>query len=83
GKLVGGVRGGVAGAITTPGAIVGADMSLFLGPMLAGPLPGCCIIYFDRWVDGTIKSRFDILVHNFSAGTIGLILAILLFLGIR
>ena len=41
GKLVGGERGGVVGAITTMGVIVGADMPMFLGSMIAGPLGGC------------------------------------------
>lgn len=35
GKLVGGERGGVVGAITTMGVIVGADMPMFLGSMIA------------------------------------------------
>mgnify|MGYP001226772481 CR=1 FL=1 len=82
GKLVGGERGGVVGAITTMGVIVGADIPLFLGAMIAGPLGGWCIKHFDRWVDGKIKSGFEMLVNNFSAGIIGMILAILAFLGI-
>ncbi|EPS9677980.1 PTS mannitol transporter subunit IICBA [Escherichia coli] len=82
GKLVGGKRGGVVGAITTMGVIVGADMPMFLGSMIAGPLGGWCIKHFDRWVDGKIKSGFEMLVNNFSAGIIGMILAILAFLGI-
>ena len=77
GKLVGGERGGVVGAITTMGVIVGADMPMFLGSMIAGPLGGWCIKHFDRWVDGKIKSGFEMLVNNFSAGIIGMILAIL------
>jgi hypothetical protein len=40
GRLVGGDRGGVVGAITTMGVIVGADMPMFLGAMIAGPLGG-------------------------------------------
>ena len=82
GKLVGGERGGVVGAITTMGVIVGADMPMFLGSMIAGPLGGWAIKKFDVWVDGKIKSGFDMLVNNFSAGIIGMILAILAFLGI-
>ncbi|MBN0119745.1 hypothetical protein JTL56_32905, partial [Pseudomonas aeruginosa] len=50
GKLVGGERGGVVGAITTMGVIVGADMPMFLGSMIAGPLGGYCIKKFDNWV---------------------------------
>ena len=82
GKLVGGERGGVVGAITTMGVIVGADMPMFLGSMIAGPLGGWCIKHFDRWVDGKIKSGFEMLVNNFSAGIIGMILAILAFLAL-
>ena len=82
GKLIGGERGGVVGAITTMGVIVGADMPMFLGSMIAGPLGGWAIKRFDVWVDGKIKSGFEMLVNNFSAGIIGMILAILAFLGI-
>jgi PTS system mannitol-specific IIC component len=82
GKLVGGERGGVVGAITTMGVIVGADMPMFLGAMIVGPLGGWAIKHFDRWVDGKIKSGFEMLVNNFSAGIIGMLLAILAFLAI-
>ncbi len=82
GRLIGGDRGGVVGAITTMGVIVGADMPMFLGAMIAGPLGGWAIKHFDAWVDGKIKSGFEMLVNNFSAGIIGMILAILAFLGI-
>ncbi|MCT4703291.1 PTS mannitol transporter subunit IICBA [Enterobacteriaceae bacterium H20N1] len=82
GRLIGGDRGGVVGAITTMGVIVGADMPMFLGAMIAGPLGGWAIKHFDAWVDGKIKSGFEMLVNNFSAGIIGMILAILAFMGI-
>ncbi|WP_058910563.1 PTS mannitol transporter subunit IICBA [Entomohabitans teleogrylli] len=82
GRLVGGERGGVVGAITTMGVIVGSDMPMFLGSMIVGPLGGYCIKKFDAAVDGKIKSGFEMLVNNFSAGIIGMILAILAFLGI-
>lgn len=80
GRLAGGERGGVVGAITTMGVIAGADMPMFLGAMLAGPLGGWAIKRFDRAVDGKIKSGFEMLVNNFSAGIIGMLLAILSFL---
>ena len=82
GRLVGGDRGSVVGAITTMGVIVGADMPMFLGSMIAGPLGGWAIKTFDRAVDGKIKSGFEMLVNNFSAGIIGMLLAILAFLAI-
>lgn len=82
GKLVGGERGGVVGAITTMGVIAGADMPMFLGSMIVGPLGGWAIKCFDRWVNGKIKSGFEMLVNNFSAGIIGMLLAILAFMAI-
>ncbi|MFP1759963.1 PTS mannitol transporter subunit IICBA [Lonsdalea quercina] len=82
GRLVGGERGGVVGAITTMGVIVGADMPMFMGAMMAGPLGGWAIKRFDRCVDGKIKSGFEMLVNNFSAGIIGMLLAGLAFMAI-
>ncbi|GAA0471070.1 PTS mannitol transporter subunit IICBA [Tatumella punctata] len=82
GRLVGGERGGVVGAITTMGVIAGADMPMFLGAMIAGPLGGRIIKIFDRYTDDKIKSGFEMLVNNFSAGIIGMLLAILAFLAI-
>ena len=82
GRLVAGDRGGVVGAITTMGVIVGVDMPMFLGAMIVGPLGGWTIRRFDRIVDGKIKSGFEMLVNNFSAGIIGMLLAILAFLAI-
>ncbi|KEA53042.1 PTS system mannitol-specific transporter subunit IICBA [Mangrovibacter sp. MFB070] len=82
GRLVGNERGGVVGAITTMGVIVGADIPMFLGAMIAGPLGGYCIKKFDGFVDGKIRSGFEMLVNNFSAGIIGMLLAMLAFLGI-
>ncbi|MFZ7240281.1 PTS mannitol transporter subunit IICBA [Avibacterium avium] len=80
GKLVGGDRGAVVGAITTAGVIIGTDIPMFLGAMIAGPTGGWAIKRFDRWAEGKIKSGFEMLVNNFSSGIIGMVLAILFFL---
>ncbi len=77
GKLIGGDRGAVVGAITTMGVIVGSDIPMFLGAMIVGPLGGFAIKKFDKWVDGKIKSGFEMLVNNFSAGIIGMLCALL------
>ncbi|HGN1705630.1 TPA: PTS mannitol transporter subunit IICBA [Providencia rettgeri] len=82
GRLVGGERGGIVGAITTMGVIVGADMPMFMGAMIAGPLGGFVIKRFDRWTEGKIKTGFEMLVNNFSSGIIGMLLAILAYLAI-
>lgn len=82
GRLIGGERGGVVGAITTMGVIIGADIPMFMGAMMAGPLGGWAIKHVDRWLDGRVKSGFEMLVNNFSAGILGMLLAILAFLAI-
>ncbi|HII3684610.1 TPA: PTS mannitol transporter subunit IICBA [Pasteurella multocida] len=79
GKLIAGERGAVVGAIATAGIIVGTDIPMFLGAMIAGPTGGWAIKRFDKWADGKIKSGFEMLVNNFSSGIIGMILAILFF----
>lgn len=79
GKLVAGDRGAVVGAITTAGVIVGTDIPMFLGAMIAGPTGGWAIKRFDKWIDGKVKSGFEMLVNNFSSGIIGMLLAILFF----
>ncbi|MCP1187744.1 PTS mannitol transporter subunit IICBA [Priestia flexa] len=82
GKLVHDQRGAVVGAIATMGVIVGADIPMFLGAMIVGPLGGYVIKKFDQLIDGKIKTGFEMLVNNFSAGILGGVLAILAFLGI-
>ncbi|WP_409420774.1 PTS mannitol transporter subunit IICBA [Pseudaeromonas sp. ZJS20] len=79
GKLVGGERGGIVGAVTTMGVIVGTDIPMFMGAMIAGPLGGLAIKRFDRAIDGKVKSGFEMLVNNFSAGILGMLLAIVAF----
>ncbi|OEF92385.1 PTS mannitol transporter subunit IICBA [Vibrio anguillarum] len=79
GKLVGGERGAVVGAITTMGVIVGTDIPMFMGAMMVGPMGGWAIKTFDQRVEGKVKSGFEMLVNNFSAGIIGMLGAILAF----
>ena len=84
GSLIGknGVRGGVVGAIATMGVIVGTEIPMFLGAMIAGPLGGFCIRKFDDFFEQKIPAGFEMLVNTFSAGIIGGILAIAGFAGI-
>ena len=79
GKLIGGDRGGVVGAITTIGVIVGTDIPMFMGAMMVGPMGGYAIKKFDKAVEGKVKSGFEMLVNNFSAGIIGMICCIIAF----
>ncbi|MBN8211013.1 PTS mannitol transporter subunit IICBA [Bacillus sp. NTK071] len=82
GKIIHGGRGGVVGATATMGVIVGADIPMFLGAMVMGPLGGYAIKKFDQAIHGKIKSGFEMLVNNFSAGIIGGLLTILASIGI-
>jgi mannitol PTS system EIICBA or EIICB component len=82
GHLVHGQRGAVVGAIATAGVAVGADIPMFLGAMVMGPLGGYVIKQFDRVVEERIPTGFEMLVRNFSAGIIGGGLAVLAFLAI-
>ncbi len=70
-------RGAVVGAIASFGVIVGADIPMFIGCMAMGPIGGYAIKKFDAVVNGKVKSGFEMLVNNFSAGIIGFILACL------
>jgi mannitol PTS system EIICBA or EIICB component len=74
------VRGGVVGAIATMGAVTGADVPMFLGAMIMGPLGGWSMKKIDALWDGKIKPGFEMLVNNFSAGIWGMVLAIFGFL---
>lgn len=77
GRNVAGERGGVTGAVAAVGVIVGSDIPMFIGAMIMGPLAGCTIRWFDRWIEGRVKAGFEMLVSNFSVGILGMLLAIL------
>ena len=78
GKLIGGDRGGVMGAIATIGVIVGApDYPMLMGAMVMGPLAGFVIKKFDQAMDGRMPAGFEMLINNFSVGILGMIVAII------
>lgn len=77
GSNIAGARGGVAATIATMGVIVGSDVPMFIGAMIAGPLAGWVVKRFDRIVEGHVRAGFEMLVNNFSVGIIGMLLAIL------
>jgi len=76
GYVVHGQRGGVIGAISTMGAILGADVPMFIGAMIAGPLAAWVIKQFDKLMENRVKAGFEMLVNNFSLGIIGAILTL-------
>ena len=78
GKMVGGDRGRVVGAIAVIGAIMSdTSITMLMAAMVMGPLGGFCIKKFDEKMEGHIPAGFEMLINNFSAGIIGMILAIL------
>lgn len=82
GKMIYDVRGGVVGAAATMGVIVGADIPMFLGAMIMGPLGGYLIKQIDRLFEGKVRQGFEMLVNNFSAGILGAILTIIAYIGV-
>jgi len=74
GKMVHGVRGGVVGAAATMGVVVGADIPMFLGGMIMGPLGGWLIKKVDQVLEEKIPIGFEMLINNYSAGILAVIL---------
>ena len=77
GKVVGGQKGAVTGALATLGAIASTSSTMFIGAMICGPLGGWCIKKFDEKMQGHIPAGFEMVVNNFSVGIIGGVLAVL------
>jgi PTS system mannitol-specific IIC component len=77
GRLVHGQRGAVIGAIATMGVIVGTDIPMFLGAMIIGPLAAWLLKQVDAFVGQRTRAGFEMLVDNFTAGILGIVMAIL------
>ena len=82
GRMIHGNRGAVVGAIATMGVVAGAEVPMFMGAMIMGPLGGWCMKKLDALWEGKIRPGFEMLVDNFSAGILGMLLAIFGFFGI-
>ena len=76
GKLVAGDRGGVAGTVGTVGLIIGADIPMFLGAMIMGPLSAYIVKKFDQLIEDKAPAGFEMIINNFSLGFIGLALCL-------
>lgn len=78
GRMVGGDRGRVVGAIAVIGAILSnTEITMLMAAMVMGPLAGFCIKKFDQAMEGHMPAGFEMLINNFSAGIIGMLLAML------
>jgi PTS system mannitol-specific IIC component len=76
GRMVHGQRGAVVGAVAVMGVVVGADIPMFLGAMIIGPLAALVMKYVDKFTEDRTKSGFEMLVDNFTAGIVGGVMAI-------
>lgn len=80
GRMVGGDRGGVMGAIAVVGTIAGVGgtdgQPMLMGAMVMGPLAGFIIKKFDQFMETRMPAGFEMLINNFSIGIIGMLVAI-------
>lgn len=80
GKLIGGERGMVMGAIAVMGCIAGVGgtegQPMLMGAMLIGPLAGWIIKKFDQFIETRMPAGFEMLINNFSVGIFGMLVAI-------
>ena len=79
GRLVHGPRGGLVGAVATMGMVAGSNIPMFIGAMAMGPLGGWLMRQFDQRCGRRVPMGFEMLVNNFSAGILGMGLALLGF----
>lgn len=83
GKLIGGERGSIVAAIAVMGAIMSdTGTTMLMAAMIIGPLGGFCIRKFDEIMDGHMPAGFEMLINNFSAGIMGMLLAMFSYLAI-
>ena len=76
GRMVGGDRGRVVGAIAVIGAVMSnTSITMLMAAMVMGPLAGFCVKKFDEAADGRMPAGFEMLINNFSAGILGMLLA--------
>jgi len=67
----------VVGAAATMGVVVGADVPMFLGAMIMGPLGGWCIKKIDEVLEPKIPVGFEMLINNFSAAFLAVALILI------
>ncbi|GAA2408948.1 hypothetical protein GCM10010191_16880 [Actinomadura vinacea] len=76
GRMVHGQRGAVVGAVATMGLVAGADVPMFLGAMIIGPLAAYLMKLFDGLIEDRVRTGFEMLVDNFSAGILAAAMAV-------
>src|SRR5690606_20097762 len=79
GRMVYAERGGVVATIATMGVIVGTNIPMFLGAMIMEPLAVWMILQMHNLWEGKTRADFEMLVNIFSAGIVGMIVAVVGF----
>jgi len=79
GRLVHGPRGGLVAAVATMGMVAATRVPMFIGAMVMGPLAGWLMKQIDRRCVSRVPVGFEMLANNFSAGILGMGLALLGF----
>jgi PTS system mannitol-specific IIC component len=64
------------------GMVIGTDVPMFLGGMIMGPLGGWLIKKIDQVLEPFVPVGFEMLINNFSAGILAVVLALAGQLGI-
>lgn len=83
GYITGGFRGSLVGSIAIIGVICGKpDTTMLMAAMIVGPLAGWLISKFDYLMENHMPAGFEMLINNFSAGILGIILCIIGYYGI-
>ena len=58
------------------------EITMLMAAMVMGPLAGFCVKKFDQLMESRMPAGFEMLINNFSAGIIGMILAMLGYVAI-
>jgi PTS system mannitol-specific IIC component len=77
GRMVYGVRGAVVAAVAVMGVIISVPDPTFIGAMIMGPFAAWVMKNVDKIWEGKIRPGFEMLVNNFSAGILAVLLAVL------
>lgn len=77
GKLVYGEKGGIIGAFTTMGVIIGADISMLLGAMIIAPIAAWLLKKVDAVIEPHTPVGFELLFGNLTVAVLGALIAVI------
>lgn len=73
-------KGGVVATVGSMGAILASETPMFIAVMFIAPLSAFLYKKIDLFLDGKIKSGFEMLVNSFVIGLLGAVISIISFL---